>query len=73
MLFLFLLSAVSRSSSLPHHGPPHTNDHLARRDSLARTETLVGDDEDVGNIQLVREVREGKANVRFGILRFCRC
>ena len=21
----------------------------------------------------VREVREGKANVRFGILRFCRC
>ena len=56
MLFLFLLSVVVRASPLPHHGPPHAG---------ARTETLVGDDVDVGNIQMVRLGEDSEAPMYF--------
>ena len=56
MLFLVLHLPTVLSSALPHHGPPH--DH-------GDTRLLVGDDPDIGNIQMVRLGEDSSAPLYF--------
>ena len=63
MLFLVLHLPTVLSIALPHHGPPH--DHGDTRLLVTRADTLVGEDPDIGNIQMVRLGEDSSAPLYF--------